>query len=223
MWAHQPPVLLRQVHATSAACVLCCALQLHKCYHQCEFLQRYAPTSPILLRRASQLLCWRSPFASSCAVWACRSWSLHVTNFKRRFFKMAVGVRAGSTLGLFDLQQDGLSGCCMEAARWSHVVALAADRWRGREYKLWSVADRQVARVWSVRGLQAASGGHVPTLSSLMLCHNTQPLFLARPRTPPPAHNEGAPGPHTPGGAPQRARGPSRGSQHGAAVARGPF
>ena len=87
---------------------------------------------------------------------ACRSELLHVTNFKRRLFKMAVGVRAGSTLGLFDLQQDGLSGCCMEAARWPHVVALAADRWRGRKYKLWSVADRQVARVWSAQRLRAA-------------------------------------------------------------------
>ena len=45
----------------------------------------------------------------------------------------------------------------------------------------------------------------------------------ARPSTPPPAPNEGAPGPHTPGGAPERARGPRRDCQHSAAVARGPF
>jgi hypothetical protein len=43
----------------------------------------------------------------------------------------------------------------------------------------------------------------------------------ARPRTPPPALKEGAHGPCTPGGAPQRARGPVRDCQHGAAVARG--
>ena len=183
MWAHRPPVLLRQVHATSAACALCCALPLHKRVHQCEFLQRYAPMSPILLRTASQLLCWRSPFACSCAVWACRSWSLHVTNFKRRLLQMAVELRADNTLGLFDLQRDGLGGCCMGAARWPHVVALAAERWRGRNYKLWPVADRQVARVWSARGLQAASGDHVPTLSSLLMAGAVVPLlaFISRP------------------------------------------
>ena len=82
---------------------------------------------------------------------------------------MGVELRADNTLGLFDLQRDGLGGCCMGAARWPHVVALAAERWRGRNYKLWPVADRQVARVWSARGLQAASGDHVPTLSSLLM------------------------------------------------------
>ena len=45
----------------------------------------------------------------------------------------------------------------------------------------------------------------------------------ARPSTHPSAPNEGAPGPHTPGGAHQRARGPRLDCQHGAAVARGPF
>ena len=97
---------------------------------------------------------------------------------------MAVELRADNTLGLFDLQRDGLGGCCMGAARWPHVVALAAERWRGRNYKLWPVADRQVARVWSARGLQAASGDHVPTLSSLLMAGayiRSWPLFLARP------------------------------------------
>ena len=181
MWAHRPPVLLRQVHATSAACALCCALPLHKLVHQCELLQRYAPMSPILLRTASQLLCWRSPFACSCAVWACRSWSLHVTNFKRRLLQMAVELRADNTLGLFDLQRDGLGGCCMGAARWPHVVALAAERWRGRNYKLWPVADRQVARVWSARGLQAASEPcrpRIPRLPSTNYCGELEPTAI---------------------------------------------
>ena len=207
MWAHRPPVLLRQVHATSAACALCCALPLHKRVHQCEFLQRYAPMSPILLRTASQLLCWRSPFACSCAVWACRSWSLHVTNFKRRLLQMAVELRADNTLGLFDLQRDGLGGCCMGAARWPHVVALAAERWRGRNYKLWPVADRQVARVWSARGLQAASGDHVPTLSSLLICISTSLYFSPAPPAPLPAHTEAEPALyHHRGSPPARAR-----------------
>ena len=209
MWAHRPPVLVRQVHATSAACALCCALPLHKRYHQCEFLQRYAPMSPILLRTASQLLCWRSPFACSCAVWACRSWSLHVTNFKRRLLQMAVELRADNTLGLFDLQRDGLGGCCMGAARWPHVVALAAERWRGRNYKLWPVADRQVARVWSARGLQAASGDHVPTLSSLLMAGayiRSWPLFLARPAGTPSSAHRARTRPLPPPGEPPNAR-----------------
>ena len=149
--------------------------------------------SPILLRTASQLLCWRSPFACSCAVWACRSWSLHVTNFKRRLLQMAVELRADNTLGLFDLQRDGLGGCCMGAARWPHVVALAAERWRGRNYKLWPVADRQVARVWSARGLQAASGDHVPTLASLDVYSTSSLYFSPAPPAPLPAHTKAGP------------------------------
>ena len=119
---------------------------------------------------------------------------------------MAVELRADNTLGLFDLQRDGLGGCCMGAARWPHVVALAADRWRGRKYKLWPVADRQVARVWSARGLQAASGDHVPTLASSFGKLTIQPLFLARPAGTPSSAHRGRTRPLPPPGEPPSAR-----------------
>ena len=113
-----------------------------------------------------------------------------------------------------------LRRCAARGCSSYRTVVISGLRWSGHLLGGLLGRARQLGRR---RAGTERGRGHFPTLASLVAIDSIQPLFLARPSTPPPAPNEGAPGPHTPGGAPERARGPRRDCQHSAAVARGPF
>ena len=132
---------------------------------------------------------------------ATASLPLHGANVKRCFFAKGSRSRLKIPCAPTSSSERALSRCCTGAAQGPLRRRTAGYDGRGRGGWLRPVADRQVARVWSARGLQVRAR-HISARVNLKCWRQQAWSFISRPSLNPP--------PRPPRGRPAHPPSPSR-------------